>query len=78
MVCRLDSVGLIHKKMIILRLWQSFKRTETPEYFKKNENDNAVLIEVLKIKVCFVVCDNVFLQIFYNCSNVEETFSWHN
>ena len=27
--------------------------------------------------VCFVVCDNGFLQIFYNCSNVEEIFSWH-
>ena len=50
MVCRLDSVGLIHKKMIILRLWQSLKRTETPEYLKKNENDNAVLIEVLKTR----------------------------
>ena len=32
----------------------------------------------LTIKVCFVVCDNVFSQIFYNCSNVEEIFSWHN
>ena len=29
-------------------------------------------------KVCFVVCDNGFSQIFYNCSNVEEIFSWHN
>ena len=28
--------------------------------------------------VRFVVCDNGFLQIFYNCSNVEEIFSWHN
>ena len=30
------------------------------------------------IKVCFVVCDNGFSQIFYNCSNVEEIFSRHN
>ena len=30
------------------------------------------------IIVCFVVCDNGFPQIFYNCSNVEEIFSWHN
>ena len=29
-------------------------------------------------KVCFVVCDNGFSQIFYNCSNVEEILSWHN
>ena len=29
-------------------------------------------------KVCFVVCDNGFSQIFYDCSNVEEIFSWHN
>ena len=29
-------------------------------------------------KVCFVVSDNGFSQIFYNCSNVEEIFSWHN
>ena len=32
----------------------------------------------LLCKVCFVVCDNGFSQIFYNCSNVEEIFSWHN
>ena len=32
----------------------------------------------LLLKVCFVVCDNGFSQIFYNCSNVEEIFSWHN
>ena len=31
-----------------------------------------------KKKVCFVVCDNGFSQIFYNCSKVEEIFSWHN
>ena len=30
------------------------------------------------VKVCFVVSDNGFSQIFYNCSNVEEIFSWHN
>ena len=29
-------------------------------------------------KVCFVVCDNGFSQIFYNCSNVEEIFSLYN
>ena len=25
--------------------------------------------------VCFVVCDNDFSQIFYNCSNIEEIFT---
>ena len=35
-------------------------------------------IEVKQTKVCFVVCDNGFSQIFYNCSYVEEIFSWHN
>ena len=33
---------------------------------------------IKKPNVCFVVCDNGFLQIFYNSSNVEEIFSWHN
>ena len=33
---------------------------------------------ITHIKVCFVVCDNVFSQIFYNCSNVEEIFYWNN
>ena len=31
-----------------------------------------------QIKVRFAVSDNGFSQIFYNCSNVEEIFSWHN
>ena len=40
--------------------------------------DFTILLSMLKVKVCFVVCDNGFSQIFYNCSNVEEIFSWHN
>ena len=39
---------------------------------------SSTVITKLESKVCFVVCDNGFSQIFYNCSNVEEIFSWHN
>ena len=28
-------------------------------------------------KACFLVSDNVFSQVFYNCLNVDEIFSWH-
>ena len=36
---------------------------------KKTEN---------KSKVCFIVSNNGFSQIFCNCLNVDEIFSWHN
>ena len=42
-------------------------------------SDHFVISRVMYLKkVCFVVCDNGFSQIVYNCSNVEEIFSWHN
>ena len=46
---------------------------------KRNlSNKLTCVILIIIIEVCFVVCDNGFSQIFYNCSNVEEIFSWHN
>ena len=31
-----------------------------------------------RFKVCFLVSDNVFSQIFCNCFYLSEIFSWHN
>ena len=45
---------------------------------KKDKVHIYKLQKCLSIKVCLVVCDNDFSQIFYNCSNVEDIFSWHN
>ena len=47
----------------------------------KIENFQQKMFDIFlkqKKKICFVVCDNGFSQIFYNCSNVEEIFSRHN
>ena len=57
-------------------------RVNTIEKQLKNESvkkeDTEFCGENLIVNVCFVVCDSGFSQIFYNCSNVEEIFSWHN
>ena len=63
-----------HVILVILNFEESFCGVIT-DYLKK-------LVEIINtsysVNVCFIVCDNVFSQIFYNCSNVEEIFSWHN
>ena len=46
-------------------------------FWNKNKKEIYALVNPSLTKVCFVVCDNDFSQLFYNCSNVEEIFSWH-
>ena len=47
---------------------------EDAPFYWPNTEMIGVLRQLKSTKVCFVVCDNGFSHIFYNCSNVEEYF----
>ena len=54
--------------------WKA-KRYFVPPYFTFLYN---CVTSVYNTKMCFLVSDNVCLQIFYNCLSVDEIFSLHN